>query len=155
MITNWHSTHIDPGHLSRRLKVAYAMWLWQSVNCEDNLPTLDQMQSRRLYDEISPYLAIVEGRAGSGIDSFFYASAGTKVEDLYGVSLNARRMEEIHTEAGRRLAEESFALLRKERRPVHLGIRGSPVLSSEIQMIVLPLRHINGDMELAGLVYDF
>ena len=131
------------------------MWLWQSVNCEDSLPTLDQIQSRRLYEEISPYLAIVEGRTGSAFDGHFFASAGAKVEALYGVSLNAKCMEEIHTEAGRRLAEESFALLRKERRPVHLGIRGSPVLSSEIQMIVLPLRHINGDMELAGLVYDF
>jgi hypothetical protein len=64
-------------------------------------------------------------------------------------------MDDILTDAGRTLAAESYAALRKERRPVHLGIRGSPLVSKEIEVIVMPLRHPDEGMELAGLIYEY
>lgn len=43
MITNWYPNNIDPNFLSRRLRIAYTMWLWETVNCEDQPPSLDQL----------------------------------------------------------------------------------------------------------------
>ncbi len=155
MITNWYSTNIDPGYLSRRLRIAYAMWLWESVNCEDQLPRLEQLQARRLYSEISPFIAIAEGPRGGNLNTFIYASVGAKIEEVYGQKMTARQLDEVLTDTGRALAEESYAALLKERRPVHMGVKGSPVLSKEVEIIVMPLRHENSDMETAGLVYDY
>lgn len=155
MITNWYSTNINPVHLSRRLRIAYALWLWETVNNQDELPSLEQIQSARLYDDISPYTAIAEGRRGGDACAFTYASVGKKIDEVYGRELTALPLGEVLTDAGRTLAAESFAALRKERRPVHLGVQGSPVLSGAIQMIVIPLRHDDDEMELAGLVYDY
>ena len=155
MITNWYSTTINPAYLSRRLRIAYTMWLWETVNWEDQLPSLDQLKARRLFSDIEPFMAVTEGPAGDDISTFTYACVGAGVEAIYGKKLHARPMNDILTDAGRALAAESYAALRKGRCPVHFGISGSPLLSTEIEVIVMPLRHLKDDMELAALVYQY
>jgi hypothetical protein len=155
MITNWYPNNIDPNFLSRRLRIAYTMWLWETVNCEDRPPSLDQLNACRLFSDIEPFMAVAEGPTGNKFSTFTYAYVGAGVEEVYGQKLYAQPMNTILTVAGRALVEESYAALRKGRRPVHFGISGSPVLSTEIEVIVMPLRHLKDNMELAALVYQY
>lgn len=155
MITNWHTTHIEPGSLSRRLKTAYVLWLWVTVNHPDELPSLDQIQSSDLYQDLSPYIVIAVGQSGADASMFTIIVAGSKVEELFGKELTALRFEDILTKSGQALAEETVAILRKEHRPVHLSVAGSSVVSDDLEVIQMPLRHNNPAMEMALLMYNF
>ncbi len=100
-------------------------------------------------------MAVAEVPTGNEFSTFTYTYVGAGVEEVYGQKLYAQPMNTILTVAGRALAEESYAALRKGRRPVLFGISGSPVLSTEIEVIVMPLRHLKDNMELAALVYQY
>ncbi len=155
MITNWHTTHIEPGSLSQRLKTAYVLWLWETVNHPDELPKLSRIQSSSLYKDLSPYIVVAEGESGGSALAFIITEAGAKVEELFGMELASRRLEEVLTKSDQALAEETAAILRKEQKPVHLSVAGSSVITDDIEVIQMPLRHDNATMEMSLLMYDF
>ncbi|MBT3331155.1 MAG: hypothetical protein HOK21_06660 [Rhodospirillaceae bacterium] len=155
MITNWYTGNIDPSHLSRRLRITYVLWLWQAVNNDDGFPSLRQIQSADLYDALALYATLSEGLRDADIRSFVYISSGAKVNERYSGSLASRRFDEVLTKPGQTLAEEAYAVMRKENRPVHIGVSGSPVLDRDMEAITLPLLHDDGAMELSLMVYDF
>jgi hypothetical protein len=69
--------------------------------------------------------------------------------------LAAKRFDEVLSKSGQNLAEEAYATMRKETKPVHIGVTGSPVLDKDMEAITLPLLHDNRAMELSLMVYDF
>ena len=153
MIINWYSTNIDLGNLSQRLRTAYALWV--SVCNPDNLPSLEQIQSSSLYEDLAPYIALDENQSDAKLSKLVRLAAGSKVVELYGTDLKAQRLDKVLTESGQLLAEEIFEELRNERKPVHFSVSGSPVISKDVEAIVMPLLHDDAAMELALLVYDF
>ena len=153
MITNWYSTNIDLDYLSQRLRAAYALWV--SASSPSKLPSLDQIQSSSVYEDLSPYIAMVEDQGDADHRTFVFSAAGSKVIELFGVDLTARRIDEVFTESGQSLAEEIFAVLRNERKPVLLSVSGSSVVSKDIEVIAMPLLRVDAATELALLVYDF
>ncbi len=155
MITNWYTAHIEPASLPGRLRAAYALWLWLFVNNGDELPGLEQIRAAEIYHSLAPYLSTVEGPAGAPAGQFAFASVGAKVTELFGQDLSARTVDKVLTETGQVLAEETIAILREERKPVHLSVSGSTVVSQDIEVIQLPLRHPDAAMEMALLAYDF
>ena len=153
MIINWYSTNIDLGKLSQRLRTAYALWV--SVHNPGNLPSLTQIQSSSLYEDLSPYIALDENQGDAKLPKLVRLAAGSKVVELFGANLAAQRLDEVLAESGQTLAEEVFDELRNERKPVHFGVSGSPVISKDVEGIVMPLLHDDEAKELALLVYDF
>lgn len=153
MISNWYSTNIDLNHLSQRLRIAYALWIAESS--PGNLPSLKRLQSSARYQELSPYIAIVENQGNIKLPKFVFLSAGPKVAELFGKELTAENIDDVFTESGRSLVEDVFEELRNERKPVHCSVLGSPIISDDIEVIVLPLLHDNATTELALAVYDF
>jgi len=155
MITNWHTANIDPSHLSRRLRIAYVLWLWEAVKNDDGFPNLASLQAAELYEAVAPYATLSEGQRDADIRTFICISSGAKVNELYNGSLAAKRFDEVLSKSGQNLAEEAYATMRKETKPVHIGVTGSPVLDKDMEAITLPLLHDNRAMELSLMVYDF
>ena len=153
MITNWYSTNIDLNHLSRRLRSTYALWVAESG--PDNLPSLEQVRSSALYEELSPFTLVVENQGDATLPKYVFLTAGSKIIELFGRELAAQRVEDVFLEAGQILIEDVFAELRTELSPVHCSVTGSPVVSKDIEVIVMPLRHDDAAKELALAVYDF
>ena len=153
MIINWYSAIIDPGRLSRRLRTAYVLWL--SLGVLDELPSLEQIRSSDHYRDLEPYMAIAEGRGDTDIRDTVFSAAGPKVVELFGMDITARRLDKILTESGQTLAEETFTAMRDEGKPIHLSIAGSPIVSHDIEVIQMPLRHDDKAMHVTMLVYDF
>ena len=153
MITNWYSTNIDLNHLSQRLRIAYALWIAESS--PGNLPSLKQIQYSAHYEELSPYIAMIENQGDVKLPQFVILAAGSKVIELFGTELAARKIDDVFTETGRSLVEDVFDDLRNERKPVHCRVSGSPIISKDIEVMVMPLRHNNAAKELALAVYDF
>ncbi|MFP6749152.1 MAG: PAS domain-containing protein [Alphaproteobacteria bacterium] len=155
MISNWHTTHIQPDSLSRRLKTAYALWLWESVNSPGELPSLKQIQSASLYQNLAPYVAIAEGRSDANIRAYVFSAAGAKVVELFGAELASRRFDEVFTESSQIMAEEARGDQDNERKPIHYAVRDSPNISKDIEVITMPLQHDDAAMNMTWLVYDF
>ncbi len=153
MITNWYSTNIDQDYLSQRLRTAYALWI--SVSSPGKLPSLDQIRSSSLYEDLSPYVAITEDRGDGNLRNVVFLAAGSKVVELFGADPTARRLDEVLTASGQSLGEELFDVLRDERKPVHLKVSGSPVVSKDLEAIVMPLLHDDAAKALTLLVYEF
>ncbi len=129
--------------------------MWISVRSPGELPSLEQIQSSGLYEELSPYIALTENQGDAELPKLVRLAAGSKVVELYGADLVARRLDEVLPESGQSLAEEIFDELRDERKPVHFSVSGSPVISKDVEAIVIPLLHDDAAMELALFVYDF
>ncbi len=153
MIINWYSTNIDVNHLSQRLRTAYALWVVESS--PGNLLSLKQIQSSTHYEELLPYIAVVENQGDVKLPKFVFLTAGSKVIELFGTELAAQNIDDVFTEAGRSLVEEVFDELRSERKPVLCSVSGSPIISEDIEVIVMPLWNDNAAKELALAVYDF
>ena len=153
MISNWYSTNIDLNHLSRRLRIAYALWIAESS--PGNLPSLKRLQSSAHYQELSPYIAIVENQGNVKFPKFVFLTAGLKVVELFGKELTAQNIDHVFTESGRSLVEDVFEELRNEHKPVHCSVLGSPIISDDIEVIVMPLLHDDTARELALAVYDY
>ena len=153
MIINWYSTNIDPSKLSQRLRNAYALWV--SVSGPGIFPSLEQIQSSGLYEDLSPYIAITENQGDAEHPKLVFLSVGSKVVELYGTDVSDQPLEEVLMESGQSLAEEIFDDLRNERKPVHFSVSGSPVISTDAEAVVIPLAHDDAAKELALLVYDF
>ena len=153
MITNWYSTNIDLNHISQRLRTAYALWIAESS--PENLPSLKKIQSSIHYEELSPYIAMIENQGDVKLPKFVFLAAGPKVIELFGTELVAQNIDDVFTEAGRSLVEEVFDELQSERKPVLCSVSGSPIICEDVEVIVLPLWHDNAAKELALAVYDF
>ncbi len=153
MITNWYSTNIDPDYLSERLRAAYALWLSQST--AKTIPSLVQIRSSGLYGDLALYIAVVEVEGDDEHREFVFTEAGKKVVELFGIELATRRIGDVFTEAGQSLAEEIFAAMRNEKKPVLVSVSDSPIVSDDIKVIQMPVTDNDGSTELALLVYDF
>ncbi len=155
MIINWYTANIEPGSLSRLLRTAYVLWLWESLNCDDEPPSLSSIKASPHFDLLSENAVVAQGARGIGGTSFVIVEAGSNVETLFGAKLVGKSFEEILSKSGQALAEETVATLREKRRPVHLSVAGSDVVSKDIEVMQMPLRHEDDAAEMAILVYDF
>ena len=119
------------------------------------MPSLKQIQSASLYQNLAPYVAIAEGRSDANIRAYVFSAAGAKVVELFGAELASRRFDEVFTESSQIMAEEARGDQDNERKPIHYAVRDSPNISKDIEVITMPLQHDDAAMNMTWLVYDF
>ena len=153
MITNWYSTNILPEFLSKRLRIAYSIWLGESSSGE--FPELKHYLAAVENKDIQAYSTAINQRADQDRFNLFFSDVGSKVDELFGTELTAKHFDEVLSSPGQSLAQEVFELLQSERKPVHARVTGSTVMSHDIESLLLPLSHRDPAIRRALFVCDF
>ncbi len=153
MITNWYSTNIMPEFLSTRLRIAYSVWLGESSSGE--FPELKQYFAAVENKGVQDYSTALNQRADQNRFNLFFSDVGSKVNELVGIELTAKNFDEVLSAPGQSLAQETFELLQNEHKPVHARVTGSPVLSHDIESLLLPLSHRDPAIRRALFVCDY